>query len=82
MLFQFYKTGIINFTCDMLIIINMKGVSKFMENKNIECSVQQCKNHSSSSNYCALDKISVGTHETNPTQPQCTDCMSFQIKTT
>lgn len=51
-----------------------------MENKNIACTVQQCKNHSAEGEYCALTKITVGTHETNPTQPQCTDCMSFEVK--
>ena len=49
-------------------------------NKCIECTVQQCANHSSLGNYCALDRILVGTHECNPTQDQCTDCMSFRKK--
>lgn len=52
-----------------------------MDNKkanfNIECTVKQCANHSESGNYCALDKIRVGTHETNPTEVACTDCESF-----
>ena len=49
-------------------------------NKSIECTVQQCANHCSDSNYCALDKILVGTHEGNPTMDQCTDCKSFRKK--
>ena len=49
-------------------------------NRQIECSVQQCKNHSTAGNYCALERISVSTHESNPTEPKCTDCMSFQVK--
>ena len=50
------------------------------ENKCIECTVKQCANHAQASNYCALDKILVGTHESNPTQDACTDCMSFRKK--
>ena len=49
-------------------------------NKSIECTVQQCANHCSDSNYCALDHILVGTHEGNPTMDQCTDCKSFRCK--
>ena len=49
-------------------------------NKSIECTVQQCANHCSDSNYCALDRILVGTHEGNPTMDQCTDCKSFRKK--
>lgn len=52
-----------------------------MDNKNcnhsIECTVVQCANHSKSENYCALNKIKVGSHEKNPTVSQCTDCESF-----
>ncbi len=49
-------------------------------NKCIECTVTQCANHCGSSNYCALDRILVGTHEGNPTMDQCTDCKSFRKK--
>ena len=49
-------------------------------NKSIECTVSQCAHHCNSQNYCSLDRILVGTHETNPTQDQCTDCKSFQRK--
>lgn len=49
-------------------------------NKCIECTVQECANHCSSSNYCSLDSILVGTHEMNPTVDQCTDCKSFRRK--
>lgn len=55
-----------------------------MENKkanyNIACSVKQCKNHCGDADYCALDKIQVGTHESNPTMVQCTDCESFVLQ--
>ena len=52
-----------------------------MENKSanycIACTVTQCQNHVKTSNYCALDKIQVGTHESNPSMCQCVDCESF-----
>lgn len=47
------------------------------ENKAIHCTVQECAHHCGSTNYCALDHISVGAHEANPCTHQCVDCMSF-----
>lgn len=49
-------------------------------NKSIECTVKNCANHCPDVNYCSLDSILVGTHECNPTQDQCTDCLSFRKK--
>ena len=49
-------------------------------NKCIECTVKQCANHAQNANYCSLDRIMVGSHECNPTQDQCTDCLSFRKK--
>ena len=49
-------------------------------NKCIECTVQQCAYHCGNENYCSLDRIMVGTHETNPTMDQCTVCKSFRKK--
>ena len=46
-------------------------------NQNIGCTVTQCKYHGKPQNNCTLDKITVGTHETNPTKIECTDCESF-----
>ena len=54
--------------------------SKDNANQSIKCSVEQCKNHCGSQQYCSLDSIMVGTHEQNPTQQECTDCESFQCK--
>ncbi len=52
-----------------------------MENKTanycIACTVTKCQNHVKTANYCALDKIQVGTHESDPTVCQCVDCESF-----
>lgn len=50
-------------------------------NPSIKCSVKQCQHHSENENYCTLNSIKVGTHEANPTMPQCTDCESFVKKT-
>ena len=58
----------------------MKEALDMENNMSIGCTVKQCKFHSSSSDYCTLNKISVGTHESNPTMPECTDCNSFQLK--
>ena len=49
-------------------------------NKAIHCTVTNCANHCQSEQYCGLNSIQVGTHETNPTKDQCTDCQSFQLK--
>lgn len=50
------------------------------KNQSIKCSVTQCKYHCDTENYCSLNCIQVGTHETNPTMTQCTDCESFEVK--
>ena len=49
-------------------------------NHAIACTVKQCMHHCDIENYCSLNQIHVGTHETNPTVDQCTDCMSFERK--
>ena len=49
-------------------------------NHCIACTVAQCKYHCGEENYCSLEKIQVGTHETDSTVKQCTDCMSFVRK--
>ena len=49
-------------------------------NPCIACTVQQCVHHCGADNHCSLDRISVGTHEHNPTEDQCTDCKSFRKK--
>ena len=48
------------------------------KNQTIRCTVDQCKHHEKTENFCALDSITVGTHEANPTMDQCTDCLSFE----
>lgn len=49
-------------------------------NKSIKCTVTQCKNHCKDEDYCSLSSIAVGTHESNPTMIECTDCTSFELK--
>lgn len=51
-------------------------------NKSIGCTVTQCAHHCSEGNYCSLEKVSIGTHEANPTVVECTDCNSFQLGST
>lgn len=50
------------------------------KNECIHCTINNCANHAKDSDYCSLDRISVGTHETDPTVKECTDCESFQLK--
>ncbi|MEG2353797.1 MAG: DUF1540 domain-containing protein [Clostridium sp.] len=50
------------------------------KNSSIKCSVDQCKNHDCSENYCTLSVVEIGTHEANPKMTECTDCKSFQLK--
>lgn len=49
-------------------------------NKSIHCNVTSCSHHCCGENYCSLDSIQVGTHETDPMMDQCTDCQSFVKK--
>ena len=53
-------------------------IMNYNANKCIECTVQASAYHCDTENYCSLDRIMVGTHETNPTESQCTDCKSFR----
>ena len=60
-------------------------IMSYMDNKQkndcIKCTVSQCKHNMVTENYCYLGCISVGTHESNPTVPECTDCNSFVKRT-
>ena len=49
-------------------------------NQSIKCTVNNCTHHCQDKNYCSLDSIQIGTHETNPTEIKCTDCESFKLK--
>ena len=47
------------------------------KNSNIHCTVKQCANNMETEDYCTLDMVKVGTHESDPKVPECTDCNSF-----
>ncbi len=49
-------------------------------NHSIKCSVGECEYHCGAENYCSLNSVTIGTHESNPTQCQCVDCESFRVK--
>ena len=49
-------------------------------NQSIKCTVNNCAHHCQNQDYCGLTSITVGTHETNPTKVECTDCQSFELK--
>ena len=50
------------------------------KNPSIACTVTSCSHHAAEEDYCTLNAIKVGTHEANPTQRECTDCESFDLK--
>ena len=56
-------------------------MNEMKKNTNIKCTVSQCKNNLVTEDYCCLDCIHVGTHETDPTVPECVDCNSFVKRT-
>ena len=49
-------------------------------NPSIRCSVTNCAHHCQDKDYCGLEAIQVGTHESNPTMVECTDCESFRMR--
>ena len=49
-------------------------------NPSIRCSVDSCAYHCADAEYCGLDAIQVGTHESHPTQTECVDCESFRVR--
>ena len=53
---------------------------KIMKNACIQCSIKECKHHCGNENYCSLNQIKVGTHESHPTKIECTDCESFVFR--
>ena len=47
-------------------------------NSSINCTVTNYAHHSKDLINCGLSSIQVGTHESNPSLDQCTDCQSYQ----
>jgi len=46
-------------------------------NESIKCTVEECMYHCQTADYCSLDMIKVGAHESCPKDSQCVDCQSF-----
>ncbi|MGN1051651.1 MAG: DUF1540 domain-containing protein [Acutalibacteraceae bacterium] len=55
-------------------------MDKCNANHSIRCSVVSCNNHCTNENYCSLDTVSIGTHESHPSECECVDCESFVAK--
>ncbi len=51
-------------------------------NRAIACTVSQCAHHAGTCDFCMLDRITVGTHEPDPTETRCVDCESFDREKT
>ncbi len=49
-------------------------------NRSIHCTVEDCRHHNGSEDYCSLNRIDVAAHELNPTDERCVDCRSFDCK--
>lgn len=49
-------------------------------NTSVKCTVSECANHCQDNEYCGLDTVQIGTHESHPTESQCVDCNSFKTK--
>jgi len=49
-------------------------------NKNIGCTVNECKYHAQRESYCSLDHINVVKHSNKATSQEATDCGSFEIE--
>lgn len=60
--------------------INISEDTEMTKNSSIKCDVTSCKYNLENEHYCSLESIKIGTHEANPTVPECTDCMSFVCK--
>ena len=50
------------------------------KNPGVKCTVSSCKFNNNQKHFCQLNQITVGTHEKNPVQCECTDCQSFELK--
>ena len=49
-------------------------------NSSIHCTVSNCSNHCQGQDYCGLNTVQIGTHESNPTKTECVACNSFRMK--
>ncbi len=51
------------------------------KNPSIHCTVDQCRYNLCKEQYCTLDMVNIGTHESNPSVKECVDCNSFERRT-
>lgn len=49
-------------------------------NECIKCTVDDCRHHHNTKNYCTLQSIQVGTQEPHAAMADCPDCKSFAQK--
>ena len=49
-------------------------------NRSIKCTLRTAATTAAMKTTASLSCITVGTHEMNPTQDACTDCMSYVKK--
>ena len=56
--------------------VQLRQINDLMK-KAAQSAPGTSKHNMVSENYCGLDCICVGTHESNPTVPECTNCDSF-----
>ncbi|MTI49582.1 DUF1540 domain-containing protein [Sporosalibacterium faouarense] len=49
-------------------------------NKSIGCTVDECKYHAKKDSYCSLNQIQVIKHHSKATNPEGTDCGSFEVQ--
>lgn len=49
-------------------------------NSSIKCSVNECKYHATTENYCTLDNINVGKCDCTTCTCEDTECASFEAK--
>lgn len=57
-----------------------RGGFKMKMNKNIGCTVDECKYHAKKESYCSLDHINVVKHSNKATNQEATDCGSFEME--
>jgi hypothetical protein len=75
------KTSIFFVIVQIILLTRLsEGVILMSVNECIKCTVNNCKHHAQQKDYCTLEVIQVGTHESDPTQKACTDCDSFELK--
>lgn len=56
-------------------------MDKHHANHNIRCNINECANHCTGENCCALDSIEIRCcTNSHPMNKECTECASFEAK--